>query len=255
MNVQVFPFSNSSLSLCEIEVYVKDDEWCDYPPQNFIPNGQLEVNRSKAVLHCKHGFKEKDGRKVYATCENNTWSYLSLQCVEGEPQKDYEILACPPPDFPEGGKYEPVKPEYEVGQTITYSCNNMAPMFIQNKVWISGEKVVTCQSSGKWSRVTPFCETPTKIKSRIAAEAEDSAMFNVLDSNLSTCAIVPENSETVKAFSFYHEVIVYFAALCFGRGRAKVEIIVAGFLKNTIRINDAGKYISGFLPIDFNKAA
>ncbi|GBM50296.1 hypothetical protein AVEN_219066-1 [Araneus ventricosus] len=81
MNIQVFPAPDSSLSLCEIELYVKDDEWCYQPPQNFIPNGQLEVSRSKAVLHCKLGFKEKDGRKVYATCENNTWSYLSLQCI------------------------------------------------------------------------------------------------------------------------------------------------------------------------------
>ncbi|GBM32789.1 hypothetical protein AVEN_83750-1 [Araneus ventricosus] len=57
------------------------DEWCEHPPENSVPNGQLEVSHSKAVLHCKEGFREKDGRDVYATCENNTWSFLSLECV------------------------------------------------------------------------------------------------------------------------------------------------------------------------------
>ncbi|GBM62260.1 hypothetical protein AVEN_44053-1 [Araneus ventricosus] len=58
-----------------------DNEWCLLPPENSVPNGHLEVSRNKAVLHCNEGFKERDGRRVYATCENFKWSYLSLQCV------------------------------------------------------------------------------------------------------------------------------------------------------------------------------
>ncbi|GBM50285.1 hypothetical protein AVEN_219059-1, partial [Araneus ventricosus] len=68
------------------------DKWCEHPPENSVPNGQLEVSHSKAVLHCKEGFREKDGRDVYATCENNTWSFLSLECVESKPQKDNKLL-------------------------------------------------------------------------------------------------------------------------------------------------------------------
>ncbi|GBN81004.1 hypothetical protein AVEN_175087-1 [Araneus ventricosus] len=65
------------------------------------------------------------------------------------PQLFCAKTTCPPPNFPEGGRYEPKKAEYEVGQTITYHCNGELPMF--------GEKRTTCQSSGKWSGGTPFC--------------------------------------------------------------------------------------------------
>ncbi|GBO26722.1 hypothetical protein AVEN_178170-1, partial [Araneus ventricosus] len=68
------------------------DKWCEHPPENSVPNGQLEVGRSQAVLHCKEGFREKDDRRIYATCNYNKWSYASLQCVEDKPQKDYKIL-------------------------------------------------------------------------------------------------------------------------------------------------------------------
>ncbi|GBN41838.1 hypothetical protein AVEN_206150-1, partial [Araneus ventricosus] len=56
-------------------------KWCEHPPENSVPNGQLEVGRSQAVLHCKEGFREKDDRRIYATCNYNKWSYASLQCV------------------------------------------------------------------------------------------------------------------------------------------------------------------------------
>ncbi|GBM50295.1 hypothetical protein AVEN_219065-1 [Araneus ventricosus] len=153
-----------------------------------------------------------------------------------------EAATCPPPDFPEGGRYEPVKPEYEVGQTITYSCNDMAPMFIETKACISGEKVVTCQSSGKWSRGTPFCETSTK--SQVSSIVEGSTILAVFDGNVSTCRLTRNNSEDVMAFSFDHEVMVYFAILCFGGGGAMVKIKVFGTLEKTFNVDDSGKYSS-----------
>ncbi|CAL1289821.1 unnamed protein product [Larinioides sclopetarius] len=85
--------NSSSIAMCEVYFYTADNNWCALPPNNSVPNGQLEVSRSKAVLHCKEGFKEKDGREVYATCENSTWSYISLQCAEDIPQKGHNTLA------------------------------------------------------------------------------------------------------------------------------------------------------------------
>ncbi|GBN89239.1 hypothetical protein AVEN_169150-1, partial [Araneus ventricosus] len=69
VSVKVSPDDSSSIELCAIEFFVKDDEWCEHPPENSIPNAQLEVSRNKGVLHCNEGFREKDGREVYATCE------------------------------------------------------------------------------------------------------------------------------------------------------------------------------------------
>ncbi|CAL1289857.1 unnamed protein product, partial [Larinioides sclopetarius] len=85
--------TSSSILICEFKIFSKDDEWCERIPEKSAPNGQLEVGRSQAVLYCNDGFKEKDDRQVYATCENNTWSYQSLQCIEVTPQKDHNILA------------------------------------------------------------------------------------------------------------------------------------------------------------------
>ncbi|GBO05161.1 hypothetical protein AVEN_242884-1 [Araneus ventricosus] len=81
ITVQISSDTASSIQLCKIQVFAKDDKWCLHPPEKSVPNGQLEVSRHRAVLRCNVGFKEKDGREVYATCENNKWSYLSLQCV------------------------------------------------------------------------------------------------------------------------------------------------------------------------------
>ncbi|GBM32743.1 hypothetical protein AVEN_83716-1 [Araneus ventricosus] len=98
VTVQISSKANSSISLCEMTVFAKDDKWCEQPPENSVPNGQLEVSHSKAVLHCKEGFREKDVREVYATCENNTWLYLNLECVEDVPtfirDEIYDILAA-----------------------------------------------------------------------------------------------------------------------------------------------------------------
>ncbi|GBN22943.1 hypothetical protein AVEN_7980-1, partial [Araneus ventricosus] len=73
---------------------------------------------------------------------------------------------CPPPDFPERGRYEPVKADYEVGQTIYYHCDPRLPMIDANHVWLHELQAATCEASGKWSRGTPFCAfdvTPSRL--------------------------------------------------------------------------------------------
>ncbi|GBN15436.1 hypothetical protein AVEN_161865-1 [Araneus ventricosus] len=215
ITVQVSSDTASSISLCLIEAYVKDDKWCEHPPENSVPNGQLEVSRNTAVLHCKPGFEEKDGREVYATCENKKWSYLSLQCVEAKPQKDHKILACPPPNFPEGGRYEPEKAEYEVGLTINYTCNGRLPMFVED-VWIGQHKVVTCQSSGKWSEGTPFCDTPTKLRNPIVSS--DALGSTVLDGDSMTCFQTRNDTDEFLRFSLDGEADVYATMLCWKKG-------------------------------------
>ncbi|GBO24019.1 hypothetical protein AVEN_60784-1 [Araneus ventricosus] len=66
------------------------------------------------------------------------------------------LTACPPPDFPKRGKYEPEKAEYEAGTRIKYTCNDGLAMFVEDR-WNGFYKMVTCQSSGNWSEGTPFC--------------------------------------------------------------------------------------------------
>ncbi|GBM18577.1 hypothetical protein AVEN_47961-1 [Araneus ventricosus] len=92
ITVQVSSESASSMQLCVVEVFTKDDKWCGHPPLISVPNGQLEVGRNKATLHCNEGFKERNGREVYATCENNKWSYQNLTCGDGKPETDIKIL-------------------------------------------------------------------------------------------------------------------------------------------------------------------
>ncbi|GBM50291.1 hypothetical protein AVEN_219063-1 [Araneus ventricosus] len=81
------------IDTCEIRFFSMDNEWCYFPPENSVPNGHLEVSRNKAVLHCNEGFKERDGKRVYATCEKYKWLYRSLWCVEDTTQKNNNILA------------------------------------------------------------------------------------------------------------------------------------------------------------------
>ncbi|CAL1289862.1 unnamed protein product [Larinioides sclopetarius] len=94
ITIEVSSKTNSSIAVCDMIVFSKDDNWCDHPPEYSAINGQLEVNHSKAVLHCKEGFREKEGREVYATCKNNTWSYLNLKCVDTQENKKSLELTC-----------------------------------------------------------------------------------------------------------------------------------------------------------------
>ncbi|GBN32196.1 hypothetical protein AVEN_113851-1 [Araneus ventricosus] len=74
------------------------------------------------------------------------------------PQFLCQITTCPPPDFPERGRYEPEEAEYEVGLRVGYICNaGMLIFFDENYTLLYDHKPVTCQSNGKWSGGTPFC--------------------------------------------------------------------------------------------------
>ncbi|CAL1289830.1 unnamed protein product [Larinioides sclopetarius] len=205
------------------------DKWCMHPLQTTsVPNGQLEVSRIKAVLHCKEGFREKEDREVYATCENNTWSYLSLECVEDKPQMDHKTLACPPPDFPEGGRYEPERAEYEVGQKIAYSCTNNGLFFVDGNIQIRQNLESACELNGKWSQVTPFCDPPTKLNNPIAAVVRGVIDYDVIDGDINTCYYINE-TKMIMAFSLDSKKLVYFGKFCFRNGRATVTINMYGY--------------------------
>ncbi|CAL1289868.1 unnamed protein product [Larinioides sclopetarius] len=252
ITIEVSSETNSSLSLCEMSVFTKDDNWCMHPLQtNSIPNGQLEVSHIKAVLHCKEGFKEKDGREVYATCENNTWSYLSLECVEDKSEMDHKILACPPPDFPEGGRYEPEKVKYEVGQKITYSCTNSGLFFADGKILINSHIESACELNGKWSQTTPFCDPPTKLNNPIAAVARGVVDYGVIDGDVNTCYYL-NASQMVMAFSLDYTMLVYLGTICFRDGRATVKMTMHGNKEYKYNLESVDKSITTCKPRFFH---
>ncbi|GBL99057.1 hypothetical protein AVEN_227555-2 [Araneus ventricosus] len=213
ITIQVSTGPKSSISMCEIVVYMKDDEWCEHPPEISVPNGQLEVNRSKAVLHCNEGFREKDGKDVYATCGNDKWSFLNVQCVGQN--------VCPPPDFPERGGYEPEKAEYQVGQTVSYYCNSSLLFFAENDKLFAARKQVTCQTSGKWTGGPPFCAIMTHLT---ATSNSDSKESSIIDGNWDTCFETRSDTKEILQFSLDREAAANSIALCFGEGRGFFHI-------------------------------
>ncbi|CAL1285348.1 unnamed protein product [Larinioides sclopetarius] len=244
ISVEISSKKNSSISLCEVTVFAKDDKWCEEPPENSVPNGQLEVSHSKAVLHCKKGFKEKDGREEYATCENNTWSYLNLECVEHKPNKEHWKSACPPPDFPETGNYEPKKAEYDVGMEINYTCLGKFSMFVDNAAF-GQPKTVTCQSSGKWSDVTPLCDTLAKLKLKnlttsINPDVKDSTL---IDGNINSCFPIPNGTFKFLHFSLERKLIVYSTLICFRPGRGTIKVNITETLHDTYDIDQGFKNV------------
>ncbi|CAL1289824.1 unnamed protein product [Larinioides sclopetarius] len=151
---------------------------------------------------------------------------------------------CPPPDFPEGGKYEPIEAEYAVGKLITYSCNDIVPMRGRNKT--------ACLSSGKWSGNTPFCETPTNLKNPFISAVESSRIYTAIDGNISTCFQTRNDTEEFLVFSLDHEAIVDMGILCFGEGKATVKITVYEFWTDLLNV-DIGMPIVRCFFISFKK--
>ncbi|GBN89208.1 hypothetical protein AVEN_264627-1, partial [Araneus ventricosus] len=147
VSVKVSPDDSSSIELCAIEFFVKDDEWCEHPPENSIPNAQLEVSRNKGVLHCNEGFREKDGREDYATCENNTWSYQSLQCVETFCNSDVGNVRTLEGVWNSDSKSS----KYSVGMKRTLKCK---PGYNRE----GHPLTVTCDKNGTWTRTTATCK-------------------------------------------------------------------------------------------------
>ncbi|GBM32752.1 hypothetical protein AVEN_83724-1 [Araneus ventricosus] len=144
--VLVSPDKKSTIFMCEISVFAKDDDWCGHPPENSVPNGQLEVGRSKAVLHCNDGFKEKDGRRVYATCRNNKWSYVSLECVETSCGLAVGNLSSSEGEWKSDGKTIDF-----FGTTRTLKCE---PGYHSE-----GEPItVTCLENRTWTRTSATCK-------------------------------------------------------------------------------------------------
>ncbi|CAL1285343.1 unnamed protein product [Larinioides sclopetarius] len=228
ISVKVSPSTNSFNSMCGFEVFAKNDKWCDYSPEKSTLNGQLEVGRSKTVLHCNENFREKESREIYATCENNKWSYQGLECVESKPQKDHNISACPPPNFPEGGKYEPEKAEYYEGQRIKYICNGKSSMFFGD-VSTGDYKKVTCTSSGKWSEGTPFCDSPANMHLKYPSVSEIAQLKEsfLIDSDINTCFPIPKGTKRFFEYSLEGQMVVNAIKVCWSQGRSTITIKIS----------------------------
>ncbi|KAF8771708.1 Sushi like protein [Argiope bruennichi] len=147
VTVQVNSGRPSSLSICEIDVYTKDDEWCRDPPENLVLNGQLEINRNKAMLTCNEGFKEKDNRRVYATCEGNKWSYLRLQCMEILCDSAVTNISNSEGQWDINGKTSKIS----VGTTMSLKCKEGYKP--------EGKPLtVTCLKNGNWTKTSAICK-------------------------------------------------------------------------------------------------
>ncbi|CAL1297843.1 unnamed protein product [Larinioides sclopetarius] len=147
ITIQVQSGTAISLQVCEIEVYSKDDEWCRDPTENFIPNGQLEVSRRKATLYCNDGFKEKDNRRVYATCESNKWSRLLLQCIEILCESAISNVSHSDGEWYPEGKIS----KLSVGTKFSLKCK---PGYQAEGKPLT----VTCHKNGNWTRTSAICK-------------------------------------------------------------------------------------------------
>ncbi|CAL1285342.1 unnamed protein product [Larinioides sclopetarius] len=243
ISVKVSPSTNSFNSMCGFEVFAKNDKWCDYSPEKSTLNGQLEVGRSKTVLHCNENFREKESREIYATCENNKWSYQGLECVESKPQKDHNISACPPPNFPEGGKYEPEKAEYYEGQRIKYICNGKSSMFFGD-VSTGDYKKVTCTSSGKWSEGTPFCDSPANMHLKYPSVSEIAQLKEsfLIDSDINTCFPIPKGTKRFFEYSLEGQMVVNAIKVCWSQGRSTITIKISESWDQTY-VEDFGSHM------------
>ncbi|GIX96832.1 c4b-binding protein [Caerostris darwini] len=86
---------------------------------------------------------------------------------------------CQPPDYPEGGSYTPVKKRYLPGDKIVYSC--------KDKLTRLGKETSICQTTGKWSGSTPFCDSPTRVRNPTASSDPNREVSNTVDGSPNTC--------------------------------------------------------------------
>lgn len=134
---------NKIISLCEIEVYGKDEENCDYPPVRTVPSGHFLVSRSKATLICKEGYKSENNRLV---CErNNYWAGGSMRCDE---------VLCDPTPANElfGGEWivlgEPKK--LSAGTTSKLQC-------FDDYQKTGTPDTIVCNQNGTWTETNATC--------------------------------------------------------------------------------------------------
>ncbi|GIY40912.1 sushi domain-containing protein [Caerostris darwini] len=86
---------------------------------------------------------------------------------------------CQPPDYPEGGSYTPVKKKYLLGDKIVYSC--------KDKLARLGNETSICQTTGKWSGPTPFCDSPTRVRNPTASSDPNREVSNTVDGSPNSC--------------------------------------------------------------------
>ncbi|GIY77728.1 c4b-binding protein [Caerostris extrusa] len=85
---------------------------------------------------------------------------------------------CQPPDYPEG-EVTRRKKKYLPGDKIVYSC--------KDKLTRLGKETSICQTTGKWSGSTPFCDSPTRVRNPTASSDPNREVSNTVDGSPNTC--------------------------------------------------------------------
>ncbi|GIX78029.1 uncharacterized protein CEXT_130441 [Caerostris extrusa] len=118
----------------------------------FIPNGQLEVSRDKATLHCVEGYTEKADVRI--VCEKNAWTGPNLQCEE---------ILC---DTVVGNE-SLIGGEWHIqGRSSKLSIGTRRSLECREGFYKTGKpSIVTCLGNGTWSKTSATCveircETP-----------------------------------------------------------------------------------------------
>ncbi|XP_054718405.1 uncharacterized protein LOC129227817 [Uloborus diversus] len=140
--------SPTILCICEIQVYTKDDYWCENPPSFLISNGYFEFNRQKAELHCSAGYKNEAAR---FGCEKNVWKGGKVLCKE---------ILC----SSEVGNRTISRGEWTVSGSVSkFSFGTRRQLKCDSEFQIEGSPdVVTCQKNGTWTYSNARCEKKKK---------------------------------------------------------------------------------------------
>ncbi|KAI5095993.1 sushi, von Willebrand factor type A, EGF and pentraxin domain-containing protein 1 isoform X4 [Silurus meridionalis] len=168
---------NSSLPKC-------NKVTCDAPNINnaVIVNGQAPYRAEMSIQYqCNKGYNMEGSGNL--TCEENGWNPDPPQC---------KIVTCPKPLEIINGEFNPVKEEYEYGQTIIHFC--------KKGFRLEGDSAVSCTDDGTFhfpaslKCVEVKCGAP-KMNNSIIVEGNKPYKYNVSIKYQCNIGYIAEESE------------------------------------------------------------
>ncbi|XP_039298453.1 sushi, von Willebrand factor type A, EGF and pentraxin domain-containing protein 1 isoform X2 [Nilaparvata lugens] len=117
---------------------------CDPPgiPENGFIQGQGTYKAGDLVQFSCNPDHMMEGQPIIACQENGRWSGSVPRCVQ----------ACSYPGTAISGRMSSVKFYYQIGETVTFTCDNGLVM--------QGAAMLRCLRNGKWSNTIPTCVSP-----------------------------------------------------------------------------------------------
>lgn len=168
--------TKNNSTLCEIEIYVREEEGCEYPPDRKVANGYFEVTRSLAELVCENGY-QSGSNSARLVCEKNVWVGSRLQCNE--------ILCNPVLNTPvvRAGEWvflDPVR-KISAGTRQILKCSDGHKL-------IGSPDVIVCQKNGVWTETNATCSETSEAKtnSKIIILGVGSAVMLIIIALLAT---------------------------------------------------------------------